>query len=465
MISTVPNFEFPTSLWSTFCQYPGMSVQASIQEQLKLIRSGADKQINSFITVDEQGVIKALSNIRSPPSSRILEGFTLAVKDNIEVAGLPCTGGTRTLQDFVPKCDATAVTRLKNAGAIVMGKANMDELALGGTSVNHAYKPVGNARNSEYIAGGSSGGTAAAIAAGLVRAGLGTDTGGSSRIPAALNGIVGFRPTTGRYPNDGILLLSNTRDTVGPMGLNVADVALLDAVLSEEEPVLQEVDASSLKLGVPRSYFYDNLDADVARVMDDVLAKLLAAKITLVEKDVADIGELNRKVGFPVVLYEIGQLIPQYLQKNNIAITMAELHEKIASPDVKRIFGQVVDGVISESVYREALEVHRPKLQTAINDYFKQHEVDAIIFPTTPLPARPIKETKDTIELNGQQVPTFLTYIRNVDISSNAGIPGLTLPAGCDRQGLPIGIELEGPTNSDRRLLAIGQLLEKILAT
>ena len=441
------------------------SVQASIREQLRLLQSGADEQIHSFITVDEEGVIRALKDIRPPQSSRMLEGFTLIVKDNIEVAGLPCTGGTRTLQNFIPKRDATAVTRLKNAGAIIMGKANMDELAFGGTSINHAYKPVGNARNAECVAGGSSGGTAAAIATGFVRAGLGTDTGGSNRIPAALNGIVGFRPTTGRYPDDGVLRLSSTRDTIGPMGLNVADVTLLDAVLSDdhEQPELQNVDPSSIKLGVPRSYFYDNLDPEVAGVMQNVLAKLSATGIQLVEQDLPDVGELNRKVGFPIVLYEAGQVIPEYLQKNNISVTMAELQDKIASPDVKRIFGQVVDGVITESVYREALEVHRPKLQKAFSDYFKQHEVDAIIFPTTPLPARPIKETKDTIELNGQQVPTFLTYIRNVDISGNAAIPGLTLPGGTNKQGLPIGIELEGPTNSDKHLLAIGQLLEKIL--
>ena len=275
-----------------------MSIQSSIQKQLQLIQSGADKQINSFITVDEQGIIQALKDIRPPPSSRILEGFTIVVKDNIEVAGLPCTEGTRALQDFVPKRDATVVTRLKNAGAIIMGKSNMHELAFGGTSINHAYKPVGNARNAEYIAGGSSGGTAAAIAAGFVRAGLGTDTGGSNRVPAALNGIVGFRPTTGRYPNDRTLLISSTNDTIAPMGLNVADVALLDAVLSEEELMLHNVDLSSLKLGVPRGYFYDNLDPEVAKVMDNVLAKFLAAGVTLVEKDIPDVGELNKKVCF-----------------------------------------------------------------------------------------------------------------------------------------------------------------------
>lgn len=441
-----------------------MSIQTSIQAQLQLLQSGADKQFNSFITVDEQGVLRALNEVRPPESSRLLEGYTLAVKDNIEVAGLPCTSGTKALQNFIPARDSTAVTRVKNAGAIIMGKTNMDELAIGGTSMNHAYKPVGNAYNSEYIAGGSSGGTAVAIAAGFVRAGLGTDTGGSSRIPAALNGIVGFRPTTGRYPNDGVLRITSTRDTIGPMGLNVADVALLDAVLSEDKPILQNVDASSLKLGIPRSYFYDNLDPEVVGVMEDVHTKLLAAGIILVEQNLPVVEELHRKSSFPIVLYETGQLLPQYLKHNNIAVTVTELHNKIATPNVKKIIGQAIDGMITEPVYKEALEIHRPKLQKAFSDYFKQYKVDAIIIPTTPLPARPIKENEDTVELNGHQVPTFLTYIRNVDISSNADIPGLTLAAGNNKQGLPIGLELEGPFNSDRRLLAIGQLLERILA-
>ena len=439
-----------------------MSLQASIQAQLQLIQSGADKQIHSFITVDEQGIIRALNDIQS---SRLLEGYTLAVKDNIQVAGLPCTGGTTALRNFVPERDATAVSRLKNAGAIIVGKANMHELGFGGTSINHAFKPVGNARNVECIAGGSSGGTAAAIAAGFVRAGLGTDTGGSNRIPAALNGIVGFRPTMGRYPSDGIMRISSTRDTIGPMGLNVADVALLDAVLSEEEPVLHDVDVSSLKIGVPRDFFYDNLDPEVDRVMNNVITKLSASGITLIERRLPNVGEINRQVGFPIVLYEAGQSIPEYLEQNNTGVTMEELFNKISSPDVKKIMDQVMDGKITDSVYREALEIHRPKLQKAFSDYFKQYEVDAIIFPTTPLPARPIKEIKDTVELNGQQVPTFLTYIRNVDISGNADIPGLTLPAGNSTNGLPIGLELEGPTGSDRKLLAIGQLLEKLLAS
>ena len=159
-------------------------------------------------------------------------------------------------------------------------------------------------------------------------------------------------------------------------------------------------------------------------------------------------------------------MLPQYLQKNNTGVTMAELHDKIASPDVKKVIGQVVDGVISELVYREALKVHRPKLQKAFSDYFKQYEFDAVIFLTTPLPTRPIKEIKDTIELNGQEVSTFLTYRHNMEPSGNAGIPAwLTLPVGNSGEGLPIGLELEGPTNSDRRLLAIGQLLEKTLAS
>ncbi|XP_065914005.1 indoleacetamide hydrolase-like [Dysidea avara] len=437
-----------------------MSSQFEIDLQLRLQRIQAtNKETNAFITVNE----KVVKDIRPSAGLRLLEGCTLVVKDNVEVAGLPNTGGTKALEKFIPNRDATAVTRLKDEGAIVIGKANLHELAFGITSKNYAYGAVGNACDVKYIAGGSSGGTAVAVAMGCARVGLGTDTGGSVRIPAALNGIVGFRPTTGRYPSDGVLPLSNTRDTIGPMTLNVTDAALLDAVITKSKPVLQNVDMSSLRLGVPRDYYYYNLDIEVANVMEKVLVNLKNAGVTLIEQDVPDIKELSSKSGFPIVFYETSQVLPQYLKDNNIPVTMEELNDKIESPDVKQTIHQIMTVTPPEQVYREALKVFRPQLQQRFIDYFAKYEVDAIIFPTTPLPARLIEGIDETVEINGVKVPTFPAYNRNMDPSSIAGIPSLTLPAGKSSEGLPIGVDIEGPANSDRRLLAIGLLLESIL--
>jgi len=433
-------------------------IETDLQSQLQKIHA-SNKETNAFITVNEE-VVK---DFRPSAIPRLLEGYTLAVKDSIEVAGLPNTVGTKALDKFIPTRDATVVTRLKDEGAIVIGKTNLHELMFGITSKNYAYGAVGNACDVKYIAGGSSGGTAVAVAMGCARVGLGTDTGGSVRIPAALNGIVGFRPSIGRYPSDGVVLLSNTRDTIGPMTLNVADAALLDAVITKCEPVLQDIDVKSLKIGVPRSYFYHNLDPEVANVMDKVLVKLRNAGVILIEQDIPDVEELSSKSGFTIGFYETGQLLPKYLKDNNIPVTIEEVVDKIESPDVKRIIHQTMTAAPPEPVYREALEVLRPQLQQRLIDYFAKYEVDAIIYPTTPLPARLIEGIDETVEINGIKVSTLSIYNRNMEPSSITGIPSLSLSSGKSSQGMPIGVDIDGPANSDRRLLAIGLLLEPIL--
>ena len=416
-----------------------------------------NQRYNTFITVNPG--LPAPASDQGP-----LAGMYIAVKDNIHVAGMPNTAGTLLLKDFVPTEDAAVIARLKAAGAQIIGKNNMHELAYGITSNNAAYGAVHNGVNFKYMAGGSSGGTAAAVALGMASAGLGTDTGGSSRIPAALNGLVGFRPTTGRYPTSGMTMISNTRDTAGPMTHTVADAALMDRVLSADATVDPAVDLSTLRVGVPRGYFYENLDPDVSRVTEQVLARLASVGVKLIEADIEGIGDLNEKVGFPLVLFETSQLLPAYLEKYQPGATVEQLIAQIASPDVKQVVSDAMGGAIPEAVYLDARDVQRPLLQQAYADYFGSQAVDAIIFPTTPLPAVPLAADMSTVELNGAQVPAFPTYIRNTDPSSNAGIPGITIPAGVSGKGLPIGIELDGPAGSDRKLLAIAAAVEALLA-
>jgi mandelamide amidase len=180
----------------------------------------------------------------------------------------------------------------------------MRELAFGPTSNNAAFGPVRNPYDRSRIPGGSSGGTAALVAARLAPAGLGTDTGGSVRVPASLSGVVGFRPTTLRWPQDGIVPISHSRDTAAPIARCVADCALLDGIVTGGPTSLAPINLEGLRLGVPRGHFWDDLDAEVEAILADALARLAAAGVVLVEGDMVDVAALDAAAGFPVALYE-----------------------------------------------------------------------------------------------------------------------------------------------------------------
>lgn len=247
------------------------------------------------------------------------------------------------------------------------------------------------------------------------------------------------------------------------MAHSVVDIKILDAVLSGEASSTQAVALSGLRLGVARAYFYQNLEPAVAEQTEEFLQDLQRAGVELVEVDIDGLAELNEKVGFPLVIYESRKLLVDYLAEYLPGTSLANLVEQVASPDVQGVMGAVQAGAISEADYQAVLTDFRPQLQRAYQQYFRNNKLDAMIYPTTPLTARPIANSIETVELNGKQVPTFPTYIHNTDPSSNAGIPGLTLPLGVAANGMPIGIEIDGPEGSDQRLLAIGTAIEAFL--
>jgi mandelamide amidase len=248
------------------------------------------------------------------------------------------------------------------------------------------------------------------------------------------------------------------------MARTVADLVLLDGVITQDVTTLAPASLKGLRIGVPRAYYYDNLDPATAQAVSTALANMKAAGVELVEADLPDVPDLNAKVGFPVALFEVMRDLPAYLTRHETGVTMQQLADKIASPDVKGVITSTMgDGAIPASVYQAAMTQFRPKMQQAYAEYFVRNGVTAMVFPTTPLPARPIEGSDETVELNGQRVPTFPTYIRNTDPDSNAGIPGLTIPVGLTADGLPVGLELDGPAWSDRQLLAIGLALEGLV--
>jgi indoleacetamide hydrolase len=392
-----------------------------------------------------------------------LHGLPLVVKDNIDVAGMPTTSGSPVLAGHVPQRSASAIQSLLNAGAVVLGKTNLHELCFGITSNNAAHGPVRNPYAPDRIAGGSSGGTAAAIASGLAPAGIGSDTGGSLRIPAALCGVVGFRPTTGRWPSDGVVTISNTRDTVGPMAHTAADCALLDAVVCGEPTLLATLHLQGVRIGVPKPLFWQTLEPSMAHAAQAVLALLSQAGVELVECDVGIDNDACTQAGMTVALYEALPCLQAYMARHGLAFDAAKITAQIASPDVRGIFASLLGPQApTAEAYHQALQTYRPALRQAYAQCFARHNIAALIFPTTPLPAALIGED-DTVLLAGQQVPTFLTYTRNVGPGSFAGIPGISLPMGCNDAGLPLGIALDGPIGSDRQLLALAQAVQALL--
>lgn len=445
--------------------------------QALIQQSKNNSSLNAFITLAEDQVLTqaqaADDATKAGISNGALHGVPLVFKDNIHVAGLKNTAGTPALGDFTPSENAAVVQALVDEGAIILGKTNMHELAFGITSDNAAYGAVGNPYRPANTAGGSSGGSGSAIAARMAPAGLGTDTGGSVRVPAALNGITSLRPTVGRYAQTGITPISHTRDTAGPMARSVSDLILLDGIISGDATTVVEQPLNSLRIGIPRAYFYENLDPEVSTAIETALITISGAGATLLEVDLAGVSALNANIGFPVVLYEAVEDLTHYLSTFNTGVTFEQLAAQTSSPDVSGLFATLTtvdenndgtpDGRIPESVYLDAINTHRPALQALFASYYSDNNLDAMIFPTTPLPARPTEGLLAGVELNGNIENTFGTYIRNTDPDSNAGLPGVTLPIGLSSDGLPVGLQVGGPINSDRSLLGIALSLENLL--
>lgn len=439
-------------------------------------RTRANKHLNAYTQLNKKKALRAAKRadleLRYYGPRGPLHGVPLALKDNIDVNGFKTTASTPALLKNKFRPNAPVTQSLLDAGAIIIGKTNMHELAFGITSDNFAFGPVRNPYNPLTIPGGSSGGTATAVSALMAPAGLGTDTGGSVRLPAALTGLFGFRPTVGRLSQEGIVPLSTTRDTAGPITRSMEDIILLDGVMSGGPTHLSPADLNTISLGVPRSYFYENLDTDVKNLMNDFLLQLESAGVRLVEADIPNIEQLNAGASFPVVFYEVLRALPEYLESTSPQIPFSKVVEQIASPDVQGAFafalgadGKIgtADDAFSEQAYEEAITISRPALQQAYIDYFADYGVDAIIFPTAMLPARVLEGGGQLVDLNGEKVPAFNSYIRNVDPGSGAGIPGLSLPIGLTPTGLPVGIELDGLADSDQLLLEIGLAIEAIV--
>ena len=428
-----------------------------------------NERLRAFIRVDGDAARAAAtqadrrrSREGDPPA---LLGLPLAVKDNLAVAGAPTTGGTKVLSGYVPRRDAAVVASLREAGAVVLGKTNLHEAAFGITSKNPHYGDVRNPHDEARIAGGSSGGTAVAVAAGLSPVGLGTDTGGSVRVPAALCGLVGLRPPTSMVSRDGLMSLSWTCDSIGPITRTVADARLLLEVMSGKGlggGKAGSHDLKGVRLGILGGTFAE-ADDETERAVGNFYKRLADAGATIEAADVEGAEDAMSHL-FDIVLPEswvqMDELVREALPGQDLKSRMDDFGADVRAS----LSGEAgLEGErVSAQSYLETLRVARPALQAASVAAFERF--DALLCPATPTPAVRLEEEPE-MTFAGRRVPTFQTFIGNSCLASFADLPAISLPIGSGSHGLPIGVQLIGAEASTDRLLDLASSCEDLVAT
>ena len=436
-------------------------------------------ELNAYLTLSPERAYRqadyldGLVAARKPLPS--LAGLPLAVKDVLSTKGIVTTCGSRILEGYRPPFDATAIERLERAGAILLGKTNCDEFAMGGSNENSAYGPVRNPMAMDRVPGGSSGGSAAAVAAGLAVAALGTDTGGSVRQPGSFCGIPAMMPTYGRISRYGLIAFASSLDRVGAFARNVRDVAQIMGMMAGSDPMdstaavvpvpdyVHDLDApvKGLKIGVPTDYFAEGLDSAVREKVE--------AGIKLLEQ----LGCRRTALRMPHTEYAVATyyLIATAEASSNLARydgvrygmrvpggTLIEMYRKTRGKgfgaEVKR---RIMLGTYALSAgYYDAYYLKAQKVRSLIARDFAEafEQVDAIVTPTSPVPAFRLGErTSDPLAM-------YLADIYTVT-GSLAGVPGISVPCGKTAEGLPVGLQIFGQTFGEGRVLQLAHAFEK----
>ena len=436
-----------------------------------LDQARTQSEIHSFVTIDESAVLaaaRAADKTRAAGATAPLLGVPLGVKDSYQTQDLPTSLGLGSLRNFAPSTDAEIVTIIKGAGAIVFGKNNLVEMSYGVTGHNAEYGQVLNPYHHDHLSGGSSSGSAASVAARIVPASLGGDTVGSIRVPAALNGVVGYKPTTGRWPRGGVAPISHTLDTTGLLARHVEDALLIDQIVTGRVDDRRTVrsDLRGARFAYAPKHYLNLTDPEVERQFHDTVDRLREAGADVVAVDLGDdFTALAERTAWNLFLRDTYQAVTAFLRENDYPVSVDDVHHSL-KPQLQDVWSAAVlpgsPGYLSDEDYAAALGTDRPALQRRFARVFERDGVDALIFPTTPAPAPRIADQWE-FTVAGQKVQ-HLFLAKNTVPASGAGLPGISLPAGLTRAGLPIGIELNGAWSHDRELLALALQVERVLA-
>ena len=418
-------------------------------------------RLNAFLALEPERV---LDSARSADRARaagaalgVLHGLPIPVKDSVNTRGLATTNGTRSLAHFRPRADAEVLRRLTAQGAIVMGKTNLQELSRGWTSNNGAFGAVRNAYDASRVPGGSSGGSATAVAARIAPMAVAEDTWGSIRVPAAWCGVAGFRPTVGRYPNGGIMPLTLGRfDQVGPVARCVEDLALFDAAVRSSAPMEPRPSLDGVRLGIPEPY-HRGLDAELARLADDAYIRLSRAGAQLVRCALPLETANCPDIAGTVIARENIEAIAAFLAAESAGVSFDELIAQ-ASPNIRSRYDS---GPPSTEEYDAALDA-LARVRKAMTRFFAEHRLDAIVFPPLLAPAPPLGDNPE-VSIGGTMTPLREVVGRNTALGNCASLASLVLPAGLTSAGLPVGLEFDAPSGGDEALLRLGFALERAL--
>jgi aspartyl-tRNA(Asn)/glutamyl-tRNA(Gln) amidotransferase subunit A len=445
------------------------------EQALARIEAG-NRRLNAFLTVAGEQALDRARAIDNGQHRGPLAGVPVAIKDNLMTRGIRTTAASRMLEKFVPPYDASVVRRLHSAGALTIGKTNCDEFAMGSSTENSAFGPSRNPWNEASIPGGSSGGSAVAVAAGMTPIALGSDTGGSIRQPASFCGIVGLKPTYGRVSRYGLIAFASSLDQVGPMARTAYDAAIVLSVLAgadphdstaSQEPVGDYIgslsgDIRGLRLGVPRTLLEQGVDQDVRRCFDEALEVLKARGAVLIDVDLP-YAPAAISTYYIVATAEASSNLARYdgvrygFRADGVG-NLREMYEKSRTqgfgPEVKRRI--MLGTYVLSAGYYDAYYLKAQQVRTLIRrDYDNAFErADAIAMPTSPTAAFKIGEkSEDPLSL-------YLTDVFTVS-APLAGLPALSIPCGLTGDPLPVGLQLTGRPFDEATLLRVGDAYER----